>query len=125
MKGIIRGFTERAKALCDEGYREEELKNVGDIFVANGHEREEVRRTMRENKGERRDEEQEYRGVVTVPYVRGLSEKFKRVAAKHSFRTVFKPGRKIRDLKANAVQPIGKKQKDVIYEIPCKCERAV
>ena len=49
-----------------------------DIFVANGYEREEVRRTMTENEGRRKDEEQEYRGVVTVPYVRGLLEQFKR-----------------------------------------------
>ena len=77
-----------------------------DIFVANGYEREEVRRTMTENEDRRKDEEQEYRGVVTVPYVRGLSEQFMRVAAKHSFRTVFKPGRKIRDQKAKAVQPL-------------------
>ena len=81
-KGIIKGFADRARALCDEDHLEDELKNVEDVFVANGFEREKVQEYMKESKREDDKEqakEQEYRGMVVVPYVRGLSEQFKRL----------------------------------------------
>jgi hypothetical protein len=37
-KGIIKGFVDRARALCDDKHLEDELKNVEDVFVANGYE---------------------------------------------------------------------------------------
>ena len=126
-KGIIKGFADRARALCDEKHLEEELKNVEDVFVANGFERQKVREYMQEDKCEKNEseEEQEYRGMIVVPYIQGLSEQVKRLASKHSFRTTFKPGNKIKELKSRAQQPLGEKQKYVVYEIPCKCKKAV
>ena len=35
-KGIIKGFADRARALCDDKHIGDELKNVEDVFVANG-----------------------------------------------------------------------------------------
>ena len=63
--------------------------------------------------------------MVVVPYVRGLSEQFRRLAAIHSFRTAFKPGKKMKELKTRAQEPLGEKQKSVLYEISCKCKNAV
>ena len=53
--------------------------------------------------------------MVVVPYVRGLSEQFIRLDARHAFRTVLKRGTKIKELK-NKVS--------YIYEITCKCKNA-
>jgi hypothetical protein len=109
-KCIIKGFADRARALCDEKHLEE-LKNVEDVFVANGFERQKVRKYMQEDKRERNEsEDQEYRGMIIVPYIQGLSEQLKRLASKHSFWTTFKPGNKIKELKARAQQPLGEKQ---------------
>ena len=47
-KGIIEGFEDRAQALCDDQHLGNELKNIEDIFVANGYEREKVRNTWRQ-----------------------------------------------------------------------------
>ena len=38
----------------------------------------------------RKQEEQESRGVVTILYLKGLSEHFRRTANRHSFRVAFK-----------------------------------
>ena len=127
-KGIIKGFADRARALCDDDHLEDELKNVEDVFVANGFEREKVQEYMKESKREdNKDQakEQEYRGMVVVPYVRGLSEQFKRLATKHPFRTAFKPGTRIKELKKRAQEPIGENQKSAIYQTTCKCKNAV
>ena len=44
-----------AIALCDEKHGEEKLKNVEDVFVANGFERQKVREYMQEDKRERNE----------------------------------------------------------------------
>ena len=76
-KNIIKRFADKARALCDEDHLEDELKNVEDVFVADGFEREKVQEYMKESK--RRDDkdlakEKECRGMVSVPDVRGLPE---------------------------------------------------
>ena len=43
---IVKGFADSAKASCDEKHLQEELKNMEDVFVANGYPRETVRRFM-------------------------------------------------------------------------------
>ena len=75
--------------------------------------------------GAKEIEEQQYRRKMVVPYIRGVSEQFKRLAFKHSFQTTFQPGKKIKELKTRSQQPLGEKQKGVVYRIPCKCEKAV
>ena len=44
----IRGFAERARALCDEKHLTDELQNIEDVFIANGYERNEVKQCLRE-----------------------------------------------------------------------------
>ena len=127
-KGIIKGFADRARALCDDQHLGNELKNIEDVFVANGYERGKVRKYMETERNGRKElveENENYRGVVSIPYVQGLSEQFKRVAMKRNFRTAFRPGRKVRDIKTKSQQPLGDKRKAVVYKIPCKCNKAV
>ena len=124
-KDIIRGFAERARALCDGKYLNDELQNIEDVFVANGYERNEVKRCLREKVKEKTEETREYRGVVNIPYVKGLSEQFKRVAEKHGvLRTTFRPGRKLKELRKQSQCPSGDKRKAVVYRIPCGCDEA-
>ena len=42
-KGIIRGFAERARALCNGKYLSDKLQNIEDVFAVNGYERNEVK----------------------------------------------------------------------------------
>ena len=70
-KGIIKEFADRARALCDDQHLGDELQNVEDVFVANGHDRKVVKQYMKKNdRSERQTEEQQYRGKIVVPYVR-------------------------------------------------------
>ena len=71
---------------------------------------------------EREQEEQENRGVVTIPYLKGLSEQFRRrTANRHSFRVAFKPGRKIKEIKRTCQEPLGERQKRVVYTEDSLC----
>ena len=103
----------------------DELQNIEDMFVANGYERNEVKRCLREKVKEKTEETREYRGVVNIPYVKKLSEQFKRVAEKHGVRTTFRPGKKLKELRKQSQCPLGDKRKAVVYRIPCGCDEAV
>ena len=125
-RAIMKGFSERARALCDDEYLEDEIKNIEDTFVANGFDRDTVREYMKEQETEERTEdEEEIRGIVVVPYLKGFSEKFKRIAKKHGFRVAHKPGTKIKTSRKLSQEPLGKKQTNVTYRIPCECEKYV
>ncbi len=70
-RAILKGFTDRARALCDEKHLAEELKHIKDVFVANGYPRETVRGFMEQRHQQtdkKEQEEQESRGTVTIPY---------------------------------------------------------
>ena len=73
-KCIIKGFSDRARSLCDPGYVEEELKNIENVFVANGYERETVKRYMKRkeedtNESAESKDEECCRGMVVIPYL--------------------------------------------------------
>ena len=103
-KGIIKGFADWARALCNQEHLDSELKNIEDVFAANGYRRERVRKYMEVEKNEKKKlaEKEEYRGVVSIPYVRGVSEQFKRVAKRRGFRTPFRPARKVKELRTRS-----------------------
>ena len=86
-RAIIKGFADRTRALCDNDYLKKELCNIEDVFVANGYPRERVRRYMEETyqRNDREQEKEESRGTVTIPYLKNVSERFKRIASQHSF----------------------------------------
>ena len=114
-RAIIKGFAGIARALCDE-----------DVCISNGYPRERKFMIHTPQKIDKREqEEQESHGVVTIPYLKGLSEQFRRTANRHSFRVAFKPGRKMKGTKHTCQEPLGERQKCVIYKIPCACQNTV
>ena len=92
-----------------------------------GYPRERVRRYMEETyqRNDRDQEKEESQGTVTIPYLKNLSERFKRIASRHSFRVAFKPGRKLKKIKSTCQKPLGERQKHVAYRIPCHCQHSL
>lgn len=62
---------------------------------------------------------------MTILYLKRFSEQFRRTANRHSFRVAFKPGRKIKEIKRTCQEPLGERQKCVVYKIPCACQNIV
>jgi hypothetical protein len=87
-KGIIKGFADRARVLvCGQWAGRNKMKE----YMTPDQEKETKEPTKLK---------EECRGVVSIPYVRGLSEQFMRIAMKHRFRTASKPGRKVKEIKS-------------------------
>jgi predicted GIY-YIG superfamily endonuclease len=61
---------------------------------------------------------------VVVPYVKGLSEKVRRINKKFGIRTAFKNKKDLRSL-LTKVKPDNKEDisKNIVYQIPCSCGR--
>ena len=57
-----------------------------------------------------------------IPNVPELTKKFNNIAKKHNFKTANKTENKVRDLVSKAKTPLGDKNSNVVYDIPCKCE---
>ena len=124
-RGIIKGFAERARALCDEKHLGHEMKNLEDTFVANGYPREEVKKILNDKeKKVRGEEESKALGHIVIPYVAGLAEELKRMAMSKGFKTYFSPGSKIKSVRTLTQIPLGRKRTNVVYQIQCNCSEA-
>ena len=64
-------------------------------------------------------------GIVTIPYVKGLSEAFSRILKTYRICTAVKPHTTLRNLLVHPKDRISDKEKpEVVYKIPRKnCER--
>ena len=48
--GVIKGYVERARALCDKQYLEKELENIRQVFEENGYSKKEAKESMHTTK---------------------------------------------------------------------------
>ena len=67
--GVIKGYVERARALCDKQYLEKELENIRQVFEENGYSKKEVREAMRATKKKTVEEKETTRGVVVICHI--------------------------------------------------------
>ena len=123
---MIKGYANRARAYCDPEFLENEMKNIIDVFVDNGYSPEEVKDAMKvkpKNSRNEQEKEKETRGIVVMPNIPNFTEEFNRIAKKHGFRVANKTEQRVKDLISNAKTPLGGKNTNVVYDIPCKCQK--
>ena len=101
------------------------MKNISEVFEDNGYSKEEIRDAMKEKMRNSKDDEDtkedENRGIVTMPNIPNFTQQFNKIARKHGFKVANKTENRVRDLVAKAKTPLGEKNTNVVYNIPCKC----
>ena len=55
-RGVIKGFADRAKHLCDPDYLDSELRNIVSIFEDNGYRTQEIEEAMKDSQDQRTSE---------------------------------------------------------------------
>ena len=121
-KAVIKGYSDRAKVLCDEQYLEEELQNIVEIFIENGYSKKEIQNAMKERETTTSNEEEEiFRGIVSIPHITKFTQEFNKIAKQHKFRATSKASNKVKDITSKVKTPLGEKNSDIVYNIPCKC----
>lgn len=120
-KAIIKGYADRNRNLCSAENLVEANRFVENVFVANGYKREEVKKAMepKENQGDA--QEAMNAGTVMLPYVKGLSEKLRRIYNGYEVRAAYRCGERIRDVGNRNKSDLGWRKNNVVYEIPCIC----
>jgi hypothetical protein len=58
-----------------------------------------------------------------MPNVPGFTRQFNKIAKHHKFTVANKAESKVRDLTTSAKTPLGDKNTNVVYNIPCKCDK--
>ena len=123
---VIKGYSDRAKALCDPEYLEGEIKNIEQVFEENGYKKREIKDAMKERsreKNENKEEVEAARGIVSMPNIPNFTHKYNKIAKQHNFRIANKTENKVRDLIGNARTPLADKNSHIVYNIPCKCNK--
>ena len=104
-------------------YLNAELTNIKEVFKENGYTEEEIDTAMMERVRETRenDTEQTSRGIVVIQNIPNMTPQFNKIAREHGFKVANKSGTRIKDLITKAKTPLGDKNSNVIYNIPCGC----
>ena len=121
-KGVIKGYADQARRLCDPEYIEAEMKNIQEVFQDNGYSKDEINKAMAEReKKETNEEDKASRGVIVMPNIPGFTPQFNKIAKRHQFNVANNTESRVKDLVSTAKTPLGGKNTNVIYRIPCKC----
>ncbi|XP_045477888.1 uncharacterized protein LOC123683035 [Harmonia axyridis] len=128
--GVARCLYDRATQVCSSlNDKNEEFDKITDILEKNGYPKRilEIARTPRDNTEPRPETQTESTETITtvIPYVKGLSEKLRRIGNRYGVRTAFQTKNTVR-ANLTKVKPDNENQrtKNCIYEIPCECGRS-
>ena len=125
---VVRTLYDRTKIISDPQDREEEEKHIEQALRACQYPAWAIRKGKREGQRnrkketkKRKDKKVENKGMVVLPYVRGVTERIQRVMQKHHISTPVRPHTKLRQMLVHPKDQIPPEKKcDVIYQIPCK-----
>jgi hypothetical protein len=124
-RGAIRGSISRSKVICQAKKDfKKETKNMRHDLMLNEYTQEFTDSIMKPSRSNRPSSDTIYQGTVITPYVRGTSEKFRRIGNCFNVRTIFKTKHTLRgtSMKTGPVRD-AQQTKQCVYNIPCDCER--
>ena len=105
--GVFKGFLARAWRICSTAHRDDEIQFLIDIFVDNGHSRDNLKkiadsyrppefRSSNENQATDRNLQ-----MVKLPWVPGLGPKLKKIYKSKGFSTIFSSSANLKSLLCN------------------------
>ena len=134
LRGIFKGFLNRAYRICSTKYLEKEIEFLVKIFKENGYDEEQLRKSVNEVKSKWTNEaaestenseesnNQEARETVTIPWIPGVSPRLKKAFRKAGYKVVCKSGRSIGSiLTVRNKTKLPQNSYPGVYVIPCSC----
>jgi hypothetical protein len=124
-RGLIQSLHNRTSTICQE--RQDLVKEIsilGSDLQLNGYPQGFIDSVINSKVIGRLNKEQKPLGSVYIPYVKGVSEKFKRIGYRY-IRTIFKTNHALRSSLMKTRPERGPLQTALcIYSIPCECGRS-
>ena len=119
LTGVLKCLKNRADRVCDERHQTEELKHLRDTFRANGYPMRLIKYTLQKSPKDPNSATLEAPEgnpkLLSLPYIRGLSEEIQRRYKHLDVRTVFKSSSTLRNSLVRVKSPTpGLKKKGVV-----------
>ena len=124
--GIVRTLVDRALTICNpEDTLLKEINNIKSVLTKNRYPAKLADQILEKYKNNtRRALEKEKQKMVCISYIKGLSEKIRRIGKHYHIKTVFNFCNSLRS-QLTKTKPEGQKDKqNCIYEIPCECGKS-
>ena len=140
VKGVFKGFLVRAKRLCSSQYIQQEIKFLIDVFVENGHNREQLAILAEEMTNDQsvgittstltiNDDEtattltanDDQKPTVTVPWIPILGPRLRKAMRRRGVRTIFTSGRNLSSLLCNHKSALPPNSFPGVYRLTCGC----
>ena len=132
LRGIFKGFLNRAFRICSKKYLDKEIEFLVKIFKENGYDEKQLQKSVQEVRSKytapestTQNEEtnnQETRETVTIPWIPKISPRLKKAFRKAGYKVVCKSGRSISSiLTARNKTKLPKNSNPGVYVIPCSC----
>lgn len=123
---VVNTLVYRALTLCDEEYRQDELKHIEKALNNNGYPSNLVQKAVKKQTGKQSEDqeielEERHKGVTFMPYVRGVSDKICRLLNRAGVKTFYSRSAKLRDILSHPKDPLPKDHAPCVYSIPCSC----
>ena len=122
-RGIVKCLHDRAKRIITKpSGTAQEKKHLSAVLIANGYPMPFLQKVTKTKTPAPERETKEYKSMVVLPYVKGLSETLRRNLQQQGIRTVFKSDTTIRSQLVRPKDPADPNQQDgIVYKIPCEC----
>lgn len=123
-EGIIRTLYNRAASICNsEELLQAEVDNLIRDLQQNGYSEKLIRDTITKYKNKtfsQTKDNQQNHTFMTLPYIKGISEKIRRIAKDYNIKVAFRSDKTLRSL-LTKTKPENNLHKNCIYQIPCEC----
>jgi predicted GIY-YIG superfamily endonuclease/uncharacterized protein (UPF0335 family) len=121
--GVVRSLVDRAITICNtDASLETEISNIKNDLNKNGYPTRLIDKIVEQRKNRRPQNKDELQmTTLNIPYIKGVSEKIKRLGKRYNINTVFKASESLRSHLTKTKPSTLKDTKNCIYEIPCVC----
>jgi predicted GIY-YIG superfamily endonuclease/uncharacterized protein (UPF0335 family) len=124
-QGIIGTLYNRATQICNNPEDLNiEIKHMKQDLQRNGYPEKLIDKTIARKKNQQRQthsQTDESSGYLTIPYVKGVSEKIRRIAKRYSVKTAFKSTKTLRSLLTKTKPENADPKKECVYQVQCEC----
>ncbi|KAK5638722.1 hypothetical protein RI129_013017 [Pyrocoelia pectoralis] len=119
LHSVMKTLITRSQRLADEDNKHQEMERIRTALLQNGFTRSSINKACRLPKAKHKEEKEVPIGNAYLPYIKGTTDKIRKIRAKRNIRTVFTTDIKISQMLPNPKTKVNLEQQGV-YEIPCK-----
>ena len=120
---VVHTLVHRALTLCDEEYRKDELKHIEKALNKNGYPSHLVHKAIKKQSEPQSEikEDDQHKGITFMPYVKGVSDKIRRLLSRAGVKTFYSRSAKLRDILSHPKDPLPRDHTPCVYSITCNC----